>query len=137
MYQILLINKLRFFWIFANSVQILQTLTSCSNSSLLLIFFFYLYIIIISSQFYLCKYFLLSIVFITSEIKDKEQLFLIIQIFQYLLEICQDSKLSSCCNLGKDLRKDKRNDQLVKYKNKYLYLLLYIPNDYNKCIWHP
>ena len=31
------------------------------------------------------------------------------------------------CNLGKGLRKNKRNDQLVKYKNAGLYLQLYIP----------
>jgi len=30
---------------------------------------------------------------------------------------CYDLKLSLGCNLGKDLSKDERNDQLVKYKD--------------------
>jgi len=36
----------------------------------------------------------------------------------------------SGCNLGKDMRKNKRNDQLVKHKDTRLYLLLYILIDY-------
>jgi len=40
---------------------------------------------------------------------------------------CYDSKLGSDCNLDKDLKKDKKNDQLVKCKDTRLYLLLYIP----------
>ena len=35
-------------------------------------------------------------------------------------------KLGLDCNLGKELRKNKRNDQLVKCKDIKLYLLLYI-----------
>jgi len=34
--------------------------------------------------------------------------------------------------LGKDLRKDKGDNQLVKHKDIELYLLLYIPNDYEE-----
>ena len=36
--------------------------------------------------------------------------------------IYYNSKLSSGCNLDKDLRKDKKNDQLVRYKDTSLYL---------------
>ena len=57
------------------------------------------------------------------------------KIFQYLSGIYCNSKLGSDYNLGKDLRKDNRNDQLVKYNNTYLYLLLYIPNDHKEYIW--
>ena len=35
-------------------------------------------------------------------------------------------RLGSCCNLDKDLSKDRENDQLVKYKDTRLYLQLYI-----------
>ena len=41
-------------------------------------------------------------------------------------------KLGLDCNLGKDLRKDKRNDQLVKHKDIRLYLLLYISKTIRK-----
>ena len=41
-----------------------------------------------------------------------------------------DLKLDLDCNLGKDLRKNEEDNQLVKYKDIYLYLLLYISNDY-------
>ena len=43
-----------------------------------------------------------------------------------------DPELGSGCNLDKDLRKNKRNDQLVKCKNTRLYLLLYILIDYEE-----
>ena len=39
---------------------------------------------------------------------------------------CYNFQLSLGYNLGKDLRKNKRNNQLVKYKNIRLYLQLYI-----------
>jgi len=41
-------------------------------------------------------------------------------------------KLGSSCNLGKDLSKRGKNDQLVKHKNIGLYLQLYIPIDHEK-----
>ena len=40
--------------------------------------------------------------------------------------------LGSDCNLSKDLSKDKRDGQLVKYKDIELYLLLYILIDYEE-----
>ena len=40
--------------------------------------------------------------------------------------------LGSGCNLDKDLRKGEDGDQLVKCKNIELYLLLYIPINYEK-----
>jgi len=40
--------------------------------------------------------------------------------------------LAQIATLGKDLRKNKRNDQLVKYKNTELYLLLYILIDHEE-----
>ena len=43
-----------------------------------------------------------------------------------------DLKLGSGCNLGKDLSKSRRDDQLVKHKNTRLYLLLYISNDHKE-----
>jgi len=43
-----------------------------------------------------------------------------------------DSKLYLGCNLGKDLRKNEDDDQLVKCKNTGLYLLLYIPIDHKE-----
>jgi len=43
-----------------------------------------------------------------------------------------DLKLGSGCNSGKDLSKSRRDDQLVKYKNIGLYLLLYISNDHKE-----
>ena len=43
-------------------------------------------------------------------------------------------KLGLNCNLSKDLRKDEEEDQLVKHKDIYLYLLLYISNDYEECV---
>ena len=42
-------------------------------------------------------------------------------------KICYNSKLGSGFNLGKDLRKNEGDDQLVKDKDTGLYLLLYIP----------
>ena len=45
-----------------------------------------------------------------------------------------DLKLGLGCNLGKDLSKSKGDDQLVKCKDIELYLLLYIPNDYEESI---
>ena len=41
-------------------------------------------------------------------------------------------RLSSDCNLGKDLSKNKGNNQLVKHNNIELYLLLYISINYEK-----
>ena len=41
-------------------------------------------------------------------------------------------KLGLGYNLGKDLSKDREDDQLVKYKDIESYLQLYIPNDYEK-----
>jgi len=41
-------------------------------------------------------------------------------------------KLGSGCNLDKDLSKSRRYNQLVKCKDTGLYLLLYIPNDYEE-----
>ena len=41
-------------------------------------------------------------------------------------------KLHLGCNLGKDLRKNENDDQLVKYKDTELYLLLYIPINYEE-----
>jgi len=41
-------------------------------------------------------------------------------------------KLSSDYNLSKNLRKDRRDDQLVKHKDTRLYLLLYIPSDHEE-----
>ena len=38
--------------------------------------------------------------------------------------------LSLGYNLGKDLKKNKKNNQLVKYKDIELYLLLYISTNY-------
>ena len=46
--------------------------------------------------------------------------------------IYYNSKLGSGCNLDKDLRKDKKNDQLVRHKDTGLYLQLYIPSDHEK-----
>ena len=43
-----------------------------------------------------------------------------------------NSKLGLGCNLDKDLRKNKRNDQLIKYKDTRLYLLLYILIDHKE-----
>ena len=47
-------------------------------------------------------------------------------------KICYNPKLSSGCNLGKDLRKNEGDDQLIKDKDTGLYLLLYIPIDHEK-----
>ena len=38
---------------------------------------------------------------------------------------CNNPKVSLDCNLGKDLNKDKEDDQLIKHKNTGLYLQLY------------
>ena len=38
---------------------------------------------------------------------------------------CYNLKVGLGCNLGKDLNKDKGDNQLVKYKNTGLYLQLY------------
>ena len=43
-----------------------------------------------------------------------------------------DPKLGSGCNLDKDLRKNRRDNQLVKHKNTRLYLLLYILINHEK-----
>ena len=43
-----------------------------------------------------------------------------------------NSKLSSDFNLDKNLKKDKRDNQLVKCKNIGLYLLLHISIDYEE-----
>ena len=45
---------------------------------------------------------------------------------------CYNPKLVLDCNLGKDLRKNREDDQLVKHKDAELYLLLYIPSDHEK-----
>ena len=50
----------------------------------------------------------------------------------YLQQVCYNLKLGSGCNLGKDLSKDRRDDQLVKHKNIGLYLLLYISSDHKE-----
>jgi len=50
----------------------------------------------------------------------------------YNLSPCYNLDLNSSCNLDKDLKKDRENNQLVKHKNTRLYLQLYIPNDYKK-----
>ena len=47
---------------------------------------------------------------------------------------CYDLRLGSDCNLGKDLSKDERNNQLVKCKDTKLYLQLYIPIDHKEYI---
>ena len=46
--------------------------------------------------------------------------------------MCYDSKLGSGYNWGKYLRKDRRNNQLVKCKDIELYRLLYISINYKK-----
>jgi len=46
--------------------------------------------------------------------------------------VCYISKLCSDCNLGKDLSKNEGDDQLIKYKDTGMYLLLYISIDYEK-----
>ena len=51
-----------------------------------------------------------------------------------MTDICYDLQLSSGCNLGKDLSKEQRNDQLVKYKDTEQYLQLYIPSDYEEYV---
>ncbi len=43
-----------------------------------------------------------------------------------------NSKLGSGCNLDKNLSKNGKDDQLVKYKDTELYLQLYIPIDYEE-----
>ena len=45
---------------------------------------------------------------------------------------CYDPKLGLDCNLGKDLSKSRRDDQLVKHKDTRLYLQLCISKDYKK-----
>ena len=45
-----------------------------------------------------------------------------------------DLRLGSECNLGKNLSKDERNNQLVKCKDIELYLQLYIPIDHKEYI---
>ena len=47
---------------------------------------------------------------------------------------CYDLRLGSDYNLGKDLSKDERNNQLVKCKDTELYLQLYIPIDHKEYI---
>jgi len=47
---------------------------------------------------------------------------------------CYDLRLGSGCNLGKDLSKNGRNNQLVKYKDTGLYLQLYIYIDHEEYI---
>ena len=57
--------------------------------------------------------------------------------WQYFTK-CYNLKLSSNCNLGKDLKKNEGDDQLVKCNNTELYLQLYISNDHEKwviCPW--
>jgi len=49
-----------------------------------------------------------------------------------MLDRCYNSKLGLDYNSSKDLNKSREDDQLVKHKDTGLYLLLYIPNDYNK-----
>ena len=46
--------------------------------------------------------------------------------------ICYNPKLGSGCNLGKDLRKDREDNQLVKHKDTELYSLLYILSDHEE-----
>ena len=47
-------------------------------------------------------------------------------------DICYNPKLGSGCNLGKDLKKDEGDNQLVKHRDIGLYLLLYIPSDHKE-----
>ena len=52
--------------------------------------------------------------------------------------IYYDPKLGLCCNLGKDLRKDERDNKLVKCKDTDQYILLCILIDYKgsvQCLW--
>ena len=51
-----------------------------------------------------------------------------------LFNIYYDSKLNSGCNLGKNLSKDREDNQLVKHKDIGIYLQLYILTDYKKTI---
>jgi len=51
---------------------------------------------------------------------------------EYNRRFCYNHKLGSNCNLGKDLRKNEGDNQLVKYKDTELYLLLYILSDYEE-----
>ena len=48
--------------------------------------------------------------------------------------IYYDTKLGLYCNLGKDLRKDEGDDQLVKCKDTSQYILLYILIDYERSV---
>jgi len=41
-------------------------------------------------------------------------------------------KLGLDYNLSKNLRKNRRDDQLVKHKDTRMYLLLYIPSDHEE-----
>jgi len=51
--------------------------------------------------------------------------------------MCYDSKLGLSCNLDKDLSKEEADNQLVKCKDKSLYLQLYIPSNYEERKRHP
>ena len=48
------------------------------------------------------------------------------------ISLCYNLKLGLDYNLSKNLRKNERDDQLVKHKDIGLYLLLYISIDYEK-----
>ena len=54
--------------------------------------------------------------------KDKELRVKIIQLYHN----CYDLRLSSGCNLGKDLREERGVDQLVKHKEYKIVSMLYI-----------
>ena len=49
-----------------------------------------------------------------------------------MLDKYYNSKLGLDYNSSKDLNKSREDDQLVKYKDTGLYLLLYISSDYKK-----
>ena len=49
---------------------------------------------------------------------------------------CYNLKLSLGCNSDKDLSKSRKNNQLVKCKDIGLYLLLYIPINYEEYVKH-
>ena len=51
---------------------------------------------------------------------------------EYNRRFCYNHKLGLNCNLGKNLRKNEGDNQLVKYKDTELYLLPYIPSDYEE-----
>jgi len=47
-------------------------------------------------------------------------------------ELSYNPKLGLDCKLSKDLKKNRRDDQLVKHKDIRLYLLIYIPSNHKE-----